>query len=460
MDRRLIPWVKGAVAPAAAMCIFAVPLGLFMALVLLVVAMEEGGTISTGLAVPLTESLVLLSQGAGFRSGSVTLTITPLLLTILLIMLVRAVCVHLRVRGRTYPLAVLVWVALNGLCLHANGMQLEDDTPVVLVKAATVFTLGFLWATLRHASWYDTAVGYIHRHVSVPVFHACSCGVRLALWLVAALSCCGLGAVVSWVVVNHQQVAAMCDALHMQRGSVAVMMVMSLAWLPNLVLWGMAWLFGGTIHIGQAASYSLVAVQRHALPSLPILEVLPHDAVNVRIASLLMVIPFAVGLLAGMVSLLRTRGFGLRPWDTNALSWRTLLLKFTYPAGAFCIAAAVLSIIMTLLFLCSNGDLGQGRLASVGVDVAAASNVVSRPSALGLFVAWGIVLALAVAIYAIRQAIHRQGQKSPVSANRTDTVQEEKQGVTPRTVNSTLQPKEKQGDDESTDTTGPRVRLP
>ncbi|KFI62968.1 DUF6350 family protein [Bifidobacterium cuniculi] len=460
MDRRLILWAKGAAAPAVAMCIFAVPLGLFMALVLLVVAMEEGGAISTGLAVPLTESLVLLSQGAGFRSGSVTVTITPLLLTMLLVMLIRAICVRFRVRGRTYPLAVLVWVALNALCLHANGMQLQDDTHVVLIKAAAVFTLGFLWATVRHASWYDEAVEYLHHHVSVPVFHACTCGVRMAMWLAAVLSCCGLGAVISWVIANHRQVADMCATLHMQHGSVAVMVIISLAWLPNLVLWGMAWLFGGTFHIGQAASYSLVAVQRHALPSLPILEVFPHDTVDVRIASMLMVIPFAMGLLTGMVSLLRKRGFGLRPWDTDTLSWRTLLLKFTYPAGAFCIASAVLSVIMTLLFLCSDGDLGQGRLASVGVDVAAASNVVSRPSALGLCVAWGIVLVLAVAIYAIRQATHRHAQESSASAIHTDANQEEKQGFTPRTVNSTPQPKEKQGDDESTHTTGLGVRLP
>ena len=50
--------------------------------------MEEGGDNLSAFSVPLTEALVLLSQGIGFKTDVITLTIVPLLLTVLLIALI------------------------------------------------------------------------------------------------------------------------------------------------------------------------------------------------------------------------------------------------------------------------------------------------------------------------------------------------------------------------------------
>ena len=55
---------------------------------LLVISMEEGGDNLSAFSVPLTEALVLLSQGIGFKTDVITLTIVPLLLTVLLIALI------------------------------------------------------------------------------------------------------------------------------------------------------------------------------------------------------------------------------------------------------------------------------------------------------------------------------------------------------------------------------------
>ena len=49
---------------------------------LLVISMEEGGDNLSAFSVPLTEALVLLSQGIGFKTDAITLTIVPLLLTV------------------------------------------------------------------------------------------------------------------------------------------------------------------------------------------------------------------------------------------------------------------------------------------------------------------------------------------------------------------------------------------
>ena len=81
-------WLKGLAVAAASMIIYAVALGCYMALMLLVISMEEGGDNLSAFSVPLTEALVLLSQGIGFKTDVIMLTIVPLLLTVLLIALI------------------------------------------------------------------------------------------------------------------------------------------------------------------------------------------------------------------------------------------------------------------------------------------------------------------------------------------------------------------------------------
>ena len=99
-------WLKGLAVAAASMIIYAVALGCYMALMLLVISMEEGGDNLSAFSVPLTEALVLLSQGIGFKTDAITLTIVPLLLTALLIAFYRAARQKIRhesawIRGRS-----------------------------------------------------------------------------------------------------------------------------------------------------------------------------------------------------------------------------------------------------------------------------------------------------------------------------------------------------------------------
>ncbi|MEE1295289.1 MAG: DUF6350 family protein [Bifidobacterium sp.] len=464
MVKRILPWAKGAFAPVLAMAIFAIPLGLFMALVLLVVAMEESNATSSAGALPLTRAVVLLSQGVGFRAGQVTVGVTPLLLTILLIALVRSICLRLRVRGRTWIVGTLIWVGIDCLMLNGLGMRVQDPTAMIALKGSIVYSAGFVWATLTRASWYDGARRYVHAHVSVPVLHACRTGLLLGCAIVATVLCVGLFTVCGWAILDHRRIGSMCELLGMQSGSRILMVVMSLAWLPNAVLWACAWLFGGTFHIGEAASYAMGAVHVHALPSLPMFALFLGSPTSPTFRVWAMAVPLAIGVVAGLTVMTMHRGFGMRPWKPSVSNLRTLLMKFTYPLGAMLIASAFVALAMSLLFACSNGALGTGRLASVGVDTAHASNVVARPSALGLCAAWGLELVIALAAHGIRRLT---GHATPDSAS-TDPSrpaagpkeEEKKTRFTARVVNSTPQPKEKQGDDEPTVTTGLGVRLP
>ena len=72
-------WLKGLAVAALSMVVYAGALGCYIALMLLVISMEEGGDNLSAFSVSLTEAVVLLSQGSGFKTGSITLTIMPLL---------------------------------------------------------------------------------------------------------------------------------------------------------------------------------------------------------------------------------------------------------------------------------------------------------------------------------------------------------------------------------------------
>ena len=87
MRGHLKAWCMGAIAAMASMAIYAIALGFFLALTVLVASMEEGGGNLSQATPELTAAIVLLTQGVGFEAGSLKLTIIPLLLTVLLIAL-------------------------------------------------------------------------------------------------------------------------------------------------------------------------------------------------------------------------------------------------------------------------------------------------------------------------------------------------------------------------------------
>ena len=95
------------------MALYAVSLGCFIALLLLVVSMEEGGESLPSSTMSLTEAVILLSQGVGFSVDKLPVTITPLLLTALLVLLVRQCARRADVAALGWLSGGLTWIALN-----------------------------------------------------------------------------------------------------------------------------------------------------------------------------------------------------------------------------------------------------------------------------------------------------------------------------------------------------------
>ena len=154
----------------------------------------------------------------------------------------------------------------------------------------------------------------------------------------------------------------------MQLGSRILTTIASLAWLPNLAVWAISWLFGAGFSIGSIASFTLWTGQSTSLPALPIFGMLPEPVANDGMRTILLALPLVIGIAAGLVLFFIPQGFSIHshlfthvPQDLRAMV-RVLAPRFIYPAIAFGTSGIVASAILPLLFALSNGSLGTDRL--------------------------------------------------------------------------------------------------
>src|SRR6185312_5174876 len=125
-----------------------------------------------------------------------------------------------------------------------------------------------------------------------------------------------------------------------------------LAFLPNLVIWAVAWLVGPGFAIGAGSAVSPLGTSLGPLPTIPILGALPTGDFAFGFVGLL--VPVLVAFLAGVVirsRVLRATGHSSGP--------ATLVL-----AGVGVGIAG--GVLLGLLAWASGGAAGPGRLADVG----------------------------------------------------------------------------------------------
>lgn len=468
MSARIRQWAGGVATAVASMAVFAVALGCFLAMMLLVISMEEGGENLSTYTVSLGSALVLLSQGVGFTQEPLTLTLMPLLLTGLLIGVVRAFAQRFATSASGYCAGLLAWLAMDLLARSLTQVGLLDEVWLVLVKGALVFSVGYLLAAVPASPATARLLGWLRASVGDRLRHAIRVGVTLGVALVGAYLCMGAVTVVVWTIRNHAAMGEVFEMLGMGTGSRIVTTFATLAWLPNLCIWAVSWLFGGGFAIGDLGSFSLWIGQSSALPAIPAFGLLPEPVEDEGLRVALMLIPLATGLLAALIALWVKRGLALRAGAPDeAPDIRRLIVDFAYPAGALCITGAVVSVGSSLVFLLSNGGLGQERLARIGVDVMDSTQAVSRPTAFGLLAAWMASLVVMSAIYGIRWAVRRTRESrrtAPDEPARPRTAASSAAHVPPagqESAATTPATKEERDDEhEPTDTTGTGIRLP
>lgn len=456
MTDRVKAWLRGALEAFLAILIYTVALGACMALLLLMISIEEGGPSLSMATVALTETITLLTQGCGFTAGALTLTIIPLLLTGLLIWVIRTLVGRMGMSVGGCISGLVVWMLCSLILMQGSQTIQADTSPVILLRTSLVFLLGYGWAWVRSEPFRQAFARRIKEALPIQIRRTIRLGLTAGLMLLAAMLAAGLIALIVWIALYHADVGRLFKLTRMGTASAVTTSLASLAWLPNLIIWAASWLFGDGFKIGQLATFTLWSGHASSLPSLPIFGLFPEPVSRQEVRMLLLNLPLLFGVVAGV--LLLTGPWGVRILAAvrqTGLRSRDTAVCFLMATLAMVLVWLVTLLGLALLFQLSNGALGRQRLAGVGVPIASSVRMIGTSLGVGLLGVW--LLSLVIAALAIikdalinylRQAVdkktsakaeneekHNQSRlqvgKEPKATDRADT---------PRQVSSTRIP--------------------
>ena len=437
MTARLKAFGAGIAIAFLAMSIYALALGCFIALMLLVIAMEEGGSSLSDATMPLTEAIVLLGQGVGYAWGPITLTITPLLLTGMLIALVGTLAARIGTSPVGFVGGEIAWAVMNLYAFSGVAGMMINDRVTALAKCALIFGLGYLAAAFPSSNLAHMVKSKVWDPISFEVRRAVLLGVIAFAFIALMLLVAGIVTVIVWIVMNYDGMLTLFRLMDMGIGSRIVTTVACLAWLPNMVLWALSWLSGAGFAIGELATFSLWAGGGDGLPSLPVFGLLPQPIDDDLTRMLVMGVPYVIALTVGIYVIVGKLGFGIRSQltsgDRETIS-KGAVIALTYPAASFCLAAALISLFATLCFAISDGSLGTGRLKHIGVEVVQSTQAVGHGVALGLLSAWlcalvgvGLYFGIRWVAMRVRQRRHPASDENDINELATTTTTKEKE---------------------------------
>jgi hypothetical protein len=181
--------------------------------------------------------------------------------------------------------------------------------------------------------------------------------VRPAALATLAIAAAGALLVAVSVVVQHERVLALHDALAPGvPGSVALVLG-QLAFVPDLAVWAVAWCAGPGFALGAGTSVTPVASTLGLLPLVPVLGALPSPGPLPAVAHLAVLLPVVLGAALGWRCARRTAP---APGESEGTAGTRSAVLDALAAAALTAAA------LTVLALASSGSAGPGRLSLVG----------------------------------------------------------------------------------------------
>lgn len=321
---------------------------------------------------------VPLDLAAAFGASAGTMTLVPLGLSILPLLL----CYRSgrRLARASYEGEFLIPV-LSGSVTYAlissamYGWASPHPQPLQALNAALVplgiVVAGLMWGGYREARSLSRMVGVdTAEQISQMSQYSRWAGsyawavVRAAV--VAFVALIGLGAVLLGIgiLAGWSQIVATYQELHAGAVGDTAVTLLQLGFLPNLVIYAIAWSTGAGFSFGAGTSVGLTSSDVGTLPMLPILGAVPESMGTFGLVGLL--VPLGAGAIAGW--------WFLREGEDHLDEWVALKVPFR-PLSAL-ISAVVLGVmtgIMTsfgTLWLgwISYGSLGIGRFTEVGAE--------------------------------------------------------------------------------------------
>ena len=321
---------------------------------------------------------VPLDLAAAFGASAGTMTLVPLGLSVLPLLL----CYRSgrRLARASYEGEFLIPV-LSGSVTYAlissamYGWASPHPQPLQALNAALVplgiVVAGLMWGGYREARSLSRMVGVdTAEQISQMSQYSRWAGsyawavVRAAV--VAFVALVGLGAVLLGIgiLAGWSQIVATYQELHAGAVGDTAVTLLQLGFLPNLVIYAIAWSTGAGFSFGAGTSVGLTSSDAGTLPMLPILGAVPESMGMFGLVGLL--VPLGAGAIAGW--------WFLREGEDHLDEWVALKVPFR-PLSAL-ISAVVLGVmtgIMTsfgALWLgwISYGSLGIGRFTEVGAE--------------------------------------------------------------------------------------------
>ena len=278
----------------------------------------------------------------------------PLGLVLLPAALIERAGRHMTNEGHVARLAQVAPAAMSialPYALFTGAVAVASSTQVAAPSQWQAVTVGFLVALLASgfgaaralAPWRKLAMRIPPRPRSL---------ILGALAALALLTVAGALLAGASLVVHLDAYKAAVAALNPGFGGSALLLLASLCYLPNSVIWAIAYMLGPGFSFGIGTAVSPSGSALGAVPAFPMLAALPvgtKAAFPAWIGFFILVLPYLAGALAGLMT--------VRIAPTPSLEAAPLWGLVT---------GSLAAVVIGLGAKFSGGSLGSGRLASVG----------------------------------------------------------------------------------------------
>ncbi|RXZ47850.1 hypothetical protein ESP57_15095 [Agromyces fucosus] len=239
--------------------------------------------------------------------------------------------------------------------------------------------IGAVIETLRDDPMTDAAGGFVRRRVAelppalvdtARIVVRIGAGAAFGLLAVAGVLVAGL------ITVDYATIAGLYQSLGSGIDGGIALTVAELSLIPNLVIWGAAWLLGPGFALGAGSSVAPTGTLLGPVPGIPLLGALPSEAQP--FGALWLIVPVLLGFLGAWLVVPARSSAAWNPRgrdDVRAAWWFPVVIGIGSGAAA--------GLVLGLLAWWSGGAVGPGRLAEVGPDPLAVGGVAALVFGIG-----------------------------------------------------------------------------
>ena len=373
-----------AVAALQALIIAAIAIGVVIAPLTLAWFLEGNGEIDYLVAVRVAVYAFLLACGVPlhFNAGEIldipfpdfTMSALPLGLTLVMALMAIRIGHRLSAASSIWP----AWIGGAGtfglIGLSAN-MLVRTDAVVVDEWAPLIAPALFFGSLLFIASvsgsrfelfegsngpeakeriWVRNVAKNIHSKLHWGLATVLSPAARVGLGVVAAILMVSSLMIALSLGFGWIEVVRLYEAMRVSVLGGVLLTLGQLAILPNLIIFGFAWISGVGFAIGTGSSVSPLATQLGPMPAFPIFAAIPTGGFDRGILFVL------VPVVAAFIGTILVRRF------TDQMRWE-YATRFSASLSFAFMAALVAAVASILLALFASGSFGPGRFNFVGI---------------------------------------------------------------------------------------------